>query len=76
MSDTGRLSRTDGMVDRTTKALLLAIALALWMNVVGPWVRPVPIQAAAQSLTDLYVSEISSHVSRISRGTCVNRKIC
>ena len=62
------------MVDRTTKALLLAIALGLWMNVVGPWVRPVPIQALAQA--DITLREIARHVSRISRGLCLNGKIC
>lgn len=33
------------MADRTTKALLLAIAIGLWVNVAGAWLRPVSIQA-------------------------------
>ena len=66
------------MVDRTTKALLLAIALGLWMNVVGPWVRPVPVQAAAQDLRDIgsMVSQIQRYVGSIYRQTCLNDKIC
>ena len=37
------------MVDRTTKALLLAIALGLWANFVGTWMRAVPVEAAQAS---------------------------
>ena len=33
------------MADRTTKALLLAIAVGLWANVMTTWLGPVPVQA-------------------------------
>ena len=33
------------MVDRTTKALLLAIAVGLWANAITTWLGPVPVQA-------------------------------
>jgi hypothetical protein len=33
------------MTDRTTKALLAAIALGLWMNVASDWFRPVALHA-------------------------------
>ena len=31
------------MADRTTKALLLAIAVGLWVNVMGTWLGPVRV---------------------------------
>lgn len=57
--------------DRTTKALLLAIALGLWANVAGDWLKPVAVQAQSSEL-----SSIESYVSRIARGSCSNSKIC
>lgn len=70
------------MTDRTTKALLLAIALGLWMNVAGQWLRPVPLQAQgnasmafmASMATD--VSRIALTVNAIALGQCLNDKIC
>ena len=66
------------MADRTTKLLLLAIAVGLWMNVVGQWVRPVPLQAADEIIRsqDYLIQSIASDVGRIQRGTCLNSKIC
>ena len=46
------------MTDRTTKALLFAIALGLWINLVSGWLRPVPVEA--QDLSDEYLSGIQS----------------
>ena len=40
------------MADRTTKLLLLAIAVGLWMNVANQWLRPVPVQAAEQDYAE------------------------
>lgn len=58
--------------DRTTKALLLAIALGLWMNVAGDWLRPVVVQAQDH----IYLPEIASDLRKIARGTCSNQTIC
>ena len=33
------------MTHRTTKGLLLAIAVGLWMNIFTPWLQPEPVQA-------------------------------
>lgn len=63
------------MRDRTTKALLFAIALGLWMNAAVSWLKPVPVQAAAQDVAAT-LSEIERRVSQIARGTCTNSKIC
>ena len=80
------------MINRTTRALLLAIALGLWANVVSGWLRPTIVSAGAQDVADLYsvmsnvdstLSSIQSDVSgmetalgRIQRGACSNDKIC
>ena len=37
------------MADRTTKLLLLAIAVGLWMSVAAQWVRPVSVQATNEA---------------------------
>ena len=59
------------MTDLTTKALLLAIAIGLWMNVATQWIRPVVLQAQGDVL-----SKIASDVNSIARQTCSNSKIC
>ena len=59
------------MADRTTKALLLAIAIGLWVGVVSEWVRPVPVQAQG---ADLVI--IESNLNAIWGGFCRNSKIC
>ena len=38
------------MIDRTTKLLLLAIAIGLWMNVAAYWLQPIPVQAASEEI--------------------------
>ena len=58
--------------DRLTKALLAAIAVALWMIALNPWLRP--ITAGAQ--TDIYLQRIADDVSAIAGGVCLNPKIC
>lgn len=57
--------------DRTTKALLLAIALGLWANVAGDWLKPVVVQAQSDEL-----SQISMDLRTIANGVCPNGKIC
>ena len=59
------------MTDRTTKALLAAIALGLWLNLVQTWATPV----AAQPLNPA-IDDILRHVRQIANGTCVNQTIC
>jgi hypothetical protein len=59
------------MGDRTTKALLLLIALGLWLNLVAQWVRPVPIKAA-----DADTTVIMRDLHAIATGACANKKIC
>ena len=67
------------VLDRLTKVLLAAIALALWVNALNPWIQPV--SAVAQS--EMYLGTINSHVSSIGSqlsdihiGLCLNSKIC
>ena len=60
------------MADRTTKALLLAIAIGLWMNMASQWLRPVILRAAA----DVDISTIEHDVHSIYNGICLNSKIC
>ena len=38
------------MINRTTKALLLAIAVGLWVNVASSWLQPVPVRAEATAV--------------------------
>jgi hypothetical protein len=59
------------MADRTTKALLLAIAVGLWLNVIAHWVRPVPVSAQSDEL-----STIQHDLHSIYTGVCINHKIC
>jgi hypothetical protein len=72
--------------DKFTKSLLAAIAIALWMIAMNPWLRPTPV--AAQESTDLSkvesslssiqsdVSSMETDLKRIARGVCTNSKIC
>jgi hypothetical protein len=69
--------------DRVTKALLLAIALGLWANAVGDWLRPVSVQAQANrfeapaNVTDhQLLREIEKGVTLMATGFCPNKKIC
>lgn len=59
--------------DRTTKALLFAIALGLWMNVASQWLKPVIVKAQG---SESDISTIANDLHRIYRGTCLNSKIC
>lgn len=75
------------MIDRTTKALLLAIALGLWANalstktdaneplMLGIGSRVSGIEAAANSMEEK-VANIEAALENISNGLCLNNKIC
>jgi hypothetical protein len=65
------------MTDRTTKLLLLAIAIGLWLNAAASFLRPVTVRAAAD-LDDIgrQLSSMASDLGRIQRGACTNDKIC
>ena len=57
--------------DRTTKALLLAIALGLWANAVGQWLRPARLLAA-----DADTTVMMRDLHAIATGSCSNKHIC
>jgi hypothetical protein len=60
------------LTDRTTKVLLAAIAVALWLNALNPWIRPL----AAWAQQDGLLARISGDLNRIENGNCNNRRIC
>ena len=65
--------------DRLTKLLLAAIAVALWMNVVNPWIQP--NSASADVDSDIKkiqrdVRSIKRDLDSISSGLCLNSKLC
>lgn len=64
--------------DRTTKVLLLLIALGLWVNALAPMFRPTPVVAARPDLDDIEkeVRDIAHDVHSIYNGICLNNKIC
>lgn len=62
--------------DRTTKALLLAIALGLWANVAGDWLKPVVVEAQADGASIGLLAEIQADLRKITVGRCSNSKIC
>ena len=62
------------IIDRSTKLLLTAIAIALWMIALNPWLKPVPV--AAQGESAYWLEHISAATGTIAMGTCRNAKIC
>lgn len=58
------------MTDRTTKALLFAIAVALWAQLLAPLVT---IPATAQGMQ---WDNPGYWLGVIANGTCANRKLC
>ena len=62
------------MIDRTTKALLLAIALGLWVGLAEAWLRPTPVEA--QAWTQRRDAPGAGAVDLIANGTCLNVKLC
>ena len=59
------------MSDKTTKALLFAIALGLWANLAVQLLET-PVQAQV----NFDLSRIESYVRGIATGTCTNTNIC
>jgi hypothetical protein len=62
-------------IDKTTKLLLLAIALGLWINGLAPLFRPAPV-AAQESEALKQLKDIAHDVHVIDTGVCLNSKIC
>jgi hypothetical protein len=58
--------------DKTTKLLLLFIALGLWANMIAPLFFP----RVASAQSDSTLRSIDSHLDAIYSGTCTNGKIC
>jgi len=54
------------MVDKTTKTLLLVIAIGIWANVASNW--------TVVSAQDTF--NIERYVRLIANGLCLNAKIC
>ncbi len=59
-------------VDKTTKLLLLMIALGLWLNAISPLLYVKKVSAD----TDSALQGIADDISKISKGTCLNSTIC
>jgi len=55
-------------IDRTTKGLLFAIALGLWLHVAGDWMRSTPVHAQ-NILGDPQLASIDMHLKNISVDT-------
>lgn len=80
------------MIDRFTKALLIVIALGLWVNALNPWVIPSTASAQTQIFSSMLsvlnriasdvsdiqfdASSIENDLGRIQRGSCSNGTIC
>jgi hypothetical protein len=61
-------------MDRTTKLLLGAIALGLWINIAAPLLRPTSVKAQTQFQNNIF--EIAATIKEIADGSCTNRVIC
>ena len=59
-------------IDRTTKLLLLMIALGLWLNAVAPLFYAKKVSAD----TDSALQDIANDMDKISSGLCLNSTIC
>jgi len=78
------------MTDRTTKILLLLIAIGLWGHLLGTWLRPSPVAATVPLTTSVNVSavlqnppasldtleRIEWYLRQLHWGNCRNDKIC
>jgi hypothetical protein len=64
------------MTDRTSKILLLLIALGLWANVAVPLFRPASVKA--EDLDDIgkVMNSMAKDLHGIHNGICLNSKIC
>jgi hypothetical protein len=63
------------MLDRTTKLLLGAIAIGIWVNLSMLLFKPTAAVAQAGAISG-QLGAISHHLAAIANGTCANRKIC
>ena len=71
-------------MDRSTKIILLAIACGLWANVALQMTRPAAADnslawADLKDTLDVIANSVGgaeTHISRISRGVCENKKLC
>jgi hypothetical protein len=61
--------------EKSTKILLLAIALGLWANALGPLFRPTAVKAQNDDIVR-QLKKIESNVDSIAGGICLNSKIC
>ena len=53
--------------DRTTKTLLFAIALGLWVNVLGDWMRPRPAHAAPAATAGIQrMADVAADIALLS----------
>jgi hypothetical protein len=59
------------VADRTTKVLLVLIAVGIWANLATPFLRPNPTVAQREMF-----GRLSQDVGEISTGFCMNKKIC
>jgi hypothetical protein len=73
--------------DKLTKVILSAIAVALWIIAINPWLRPVPVSAQEEkidlrkiesSLSEIHddTSSLMNDFRRVARGVCTNPKLC
>ena len=66
-------------MDRATKVILAAIAIALWVNVIEPWVPALTpyIQPRADiSRITRYLNRIMVDTDRIERRVCAKTTLC
>jgi hypothetical protein len=63
-------------MDRMTKMLLAAIALAVWMIALDPWIRPEPVAAQGDGEIVHWLQNIAGATGTLSMGTCRNAKLC
>ena len=65
------------MNDKTTKALLLAIALGLWANVATSLIQPKALYAQQPTtVTVAGMADLAHDVKLITVGLCLNSKVC
>jgi hypothetical protein len=64
------------MTDKTTKIILIVIALGLWANIAVPLLKPDPVKAFDVDDIERLVKSLENDLGRIQRGTCSNGKIC
>jgi len=69
------------MADRTTKILLVSIALGLWFNLFASVLRPMTAVAQYEGdyilrSIDAHLAKIDSNIDKLQRGACANGKLC